>query len=63
MKQISKLIIRDIIVLSAQAVAYRLGVPHETQNGTFLSVMPMSAGSSMTKALSDENIQQRRMGF
>jgi len=63
MTSIMKTILKDIIILSAQSVAYRLAAPQEHQQGVIFSAVPTKDPAS-TKALSDENEPQaRKVGF
>ena len=58
---LTKTIIRDIIVMSAQAVAFRLGAPPNEQKDVFFTAVPVKDN---IKVLGDDNSPQaRRIGF
>ena len=63
MNPILKTIAKDIIVLSAQAVAYRLAAPQDQQQGIIFAAVP-TKGSTAIKALPGENEPvARKVGF
>ena len=63
MTPIMKTIVKDILVLSAQAVAFRLAAPQEQQQGVIFAAVPTKGGPSM-KAIPGENEPQaRKVGF
>lgn len=63
MNPILKTIAKDIIVLSAQAVAYRLAAPQDQQQGIIFAAVP-TKGSTAIKALAgDDEPQARKVGF
>jgi len=63
MKPIFKTIAKDILVLSAQAVAYRLAAPQEQQEGVIFAAVP-TKGSAAVKALpGDTEPKAQRLGF
>jgi hypothetical protein len=63
MNPILKTIAKDIIVLSAQAVAYRLAAPQDQQQGIIFAAVP-TKGSTAIKALpGDDEPQARKVGF
>ena len=63
MSPIFKTIAKDIIVLSAQAVAFRLAAPADQQQDVIFAAVP-TKGSPTLKAIPDENEPQaRRVGF
>jgi hypothetical protein len=57
---LTKTIIRDIIVMSAQAVAFRLGAPPNEQKDVFFTAVPVRDN---VKVLDDNSPQARRIGF
>jgi hypothetical protein len=63
MNPIFKTIAKDIIVLSAQAVAFRLAAPQDQQQDVIFAAVP-TKGTPAIKALPDENEPQaRKVGF
>ena len=63
MTPIMKTIVKDIIVLSAQAVAYRLASPPNDEQHVVFAAVP-TAGPPRAKALTDENEPRaQRIGF
>lgn len=63
MNPILKTIAKDIIVLSAQAVAYRLAAPQDQQQGIIFAAVP-TKGSTAIKALPGESEPvARKVGF
>jgi hypothetical protein len=56
---LTKTIIRDIIVMSAQAVAFRLGAPPNEQKDVFFTAVPVRDNIK----LDDNSAQARRIGF
>lgn len=56
---LTKTIIRDIIVLSAQAVTFRLGAPPNEQKDVFFTAVPVRGNIK----LDDNSAQARRIGF
>jgi hypothetical protein len=63
MTPILKTIVKDIIVLSAQAVAYRLAAPQDQQQQVVFAAVP-TAGPPKAKVIPAENEPQaRRVGF
>lgn len=59
----TRTILRDILVLSAQAVAYRLAAPQEQQAGVVFAAVP-TRGMPAGKALPTEDAPQaRKVGF
>lgn len=63
MNPIFKTIAKDIIVLSAQAVAFRLAAPTDQQEDVIFAAVPTKVGPSM-KAIPGENEPQaRKVGF
>ena len=63
MTPIMKTIVKDIIVLSAQAVAYRLASPPNDDKQVDLAAVP-PAGPPRAKAITDENEPRaQRIGF
>jgi phospholipid N-methyltransferase len=63
MNPIFKTIAKDIIVLSAQAVAYRLAAPQDQQQDVVFAAVP-TKGMPQAKAITDENEPRaQRIGF
>ena len=63
MTPIMKTIVKDIIVLSAQAVAYRLASPPNDDQHVVFAAVP-TAGPPRAKAITDENEPRaQRIGF
>ena len=63
MNPIFKTIAKDIIVLSAQAVAFRLAAPADQQEDVIFAAVP-TKGPAGIKALPGENEPQaRKVGF
>jgi len=63
MSPIFKTIAKDIIVLSAQAVAFRLAAPQDQQQDVIFTAVAMK-GPAGIKALPGENEPQaRKVGF
>ena len=63
MTPIMKTIVKDIIVLSAQAVAYRLASPPNDEQHVVFAAVP-TAGPPRAKAITDENEPRaQRIGF
>ena len=63
MNPIIKTIAKDIIVLSAQAVAFRLAAPQDQQQDIIFAAVP-TKGSPGIKAIPGENEPQaRKVGF
>lgn len=63
MSPILKTIAKDIIVLSAQAVAFRLAAPQDQQQDVIFAAVP-TKGSPPVKALPGESEPQaRKVGF
>jgi hypothetical protein len=63
MRPIFKTIVKDILVLSAQAVAFRLAAPQDQQHDVIFAAVPTKGGPSM-KAIPGENEPQaRKIGF
>jgi len=63
MNPILKTIAKDIIVLSAQALAYRLAAPQDQQQDIIFAAVP-TKGSTAIKALAgDDEPQARKVGF
>ena len=63
MNPIIKTIAKDIIVLSAQAVAFRLAAPQDQQQDVIFAAVP-TKGPPQPKAITDENTPQaQRFGF
>ena len=63
MNPIIKTIARDIIVLSAQAVAFRLAAPQDQQQDIVFAAVP-TKGMPQAKAITDENAPKaQRFGF
>ena len=63
MNLIIKTIAKDIIVLSAQAVAFRLAAPQDQQQDIIFAAVP-TKGSPGIKAIPGENEPQaRKVGF
>jgi|TARA_B100000073_G_C23501793_1_gene480060 hypothetical protein len=63
MNPIFKTIAKDIIVLSAQAVAFRLAAPADQQEDVIFAAVP-TKGAPVVKALPGENEPQaRKVGF
>ena len=63
MTPIMKTIAKDIIVMSAQAVLFRLSAPQDQQQGVIFAAVPTKEGQSM-KAIPDEKKPQaRKIGF
>ena len=61
MRPIFKTIAKDIIVLSAQAVAFRLAAPQDQQQDVIFAAVP-TKGPPAIKALSGEPVA-RKVGF
>jgi len=63
MNPIIKTIAKDIIVLSAQAVAFRLGAPQDQQQDVIFAAVP-TKGAPQAKAITDEDaVKAQRFGF
>lgn len=62
MNPIIKTIAKDIIVLSAQAVAYRLAAPQDQQQDIVFAAVP-TRGPAQVKALPDDTPRAQRVGF
>ena len=63
MTPIMKTIAKDIIVMSAQAILFRLSAPPDQQHGIIFAAVPTKGGQSM-KAIPGENEPQaRKIGF
>jgi hypothetical protein len=63
MNPIIKTIAKDIIVLSAQAVAFRLAAPQDQQQDIIFAAVP-TAGPPRAKPITDENEPRaQRIGF
>jgi phospholipid N-methyltransferase len=63
MNPILKTIARDIIVLSAQAVAFRLAAPQDQQQDVVFAAVP-TKGMPQPKTITDENaVKAQRFGF
>ena len=63
MNPIFKTIARDIIVLSAQAVAFRLAAPQDQQQDVVFAAVP-TKGMPQPKKITDENaVKAQRFGF
>jgi hypothetical protein len=63
MNPIFKTIAKDIIMLSAQAVAFRLAATQDQQQDVIFAAVP-TKGSSSVKSLPGENEPQaRKVGF
>lgn len=64
MSPIFKTIVKDIIVLSAQAVAYRLAAPPEQDEQHIVFAAVPTVGPPRAKAIPSENSPQaQRLGF
>ena len=63
MNPIIKTIAKDIIVLSAQAVAFRLAAPQDQQQDVVFAAVP-TKGTPQAKAITSENVHKaQRFGF
>jgi phospholipid N-methyltransferase len=63
MNPIIKTIAKDIIVLSAQAVAFRLAAPQDQQQDVIFAAVP-TKGMPQPKKIADENaVKAQRFGF
>ena len=63
MNPIFKTIAKDIIILSAQAVAFRLAAPQDQQQDVVFAAVP-TKGVPQAKAITDEKQPQaQRFGF
>jgi len=63
MNPIFKTIARDIIVLSAQAVAFRRAAPQDQQQDVVFAAVP-TKGVPQAKAITDEDaVKAQRFGF
>ena len=63
MNPIIKTIAKDILVLSAQAIAFRLAASDEQQNDVIFAAVP-TKGTTAPKTLPDESTPQaRKVGF
>jgi len=63
MNPIIKTIAKDIIVLSAQAVAFRLAAPQDQQQDVVFAAVP-TKGVPQAKAITDESTPKaQRFGF
>ena len=63
MNPIFKTIAKDILVLSAQAVAFRLAAPQDQQQDVVFAAVP-TKGMPQPRAITDEKQPQaRRVGF
>ena len=59
----TRTILRDILVLSAQAVAYRLAAPQEHQAGVVFAAVPTLGGPAPKGLPVDDKPQARKVGF
>ena len=63
MSPIFKTIVKDILVLSAQAVAFRLAAPQDQQQDVIFAAVP-TKGMPQPRAITDEKQPQaQRVGF
>ena len=63
MSPIMRTIVKDIIVLSAQAVAFRLAAPQDQQQDVIFAAVP-TKGMPQPKKITDENAAKaQRFGF
>lgn len=63
MSPIMRTIVKDIIVLSAQAVAFRLAAPQDQQQGVVFAAVPTKGGQSMKAIPNEKEPQARKIGF
>ena len=63
MSPIFKTIAKDILVLSAQAVVFRLAAPQDQQQDVVFAAVP-TKGPPQAKAITSENVPKaQRFGF
>ena len=63
MTPIIKTIAKDILVLSAQAVAFRLAAPQDQQQDIVFAAVPTKGGPSMKAIPGKNEPQARKIGF
>ena len=63
MSPIMRTIVKDIIVLSAQAVAFRLAAPQDQQQGVVFAAVPTKGGHRMKAIPNEKEPQARKIGF
>ena len=63
MSPIMRTIVKDILVLSAQAVAFRLAAPQDQQQGVVFAAVPTKGGQSMKAIPNEKEPQARKIGF
>ena len=63
MKPIFKTIAKDILVLSAQAVAYRLAAPQEQQEDVIFAAVPTKGSATVQALPGDTEPKAQRLSF
>jgi len=63
MNPIFKTIAKDIIVLSAQAVAFRLAAPQDQQQDVIFAAVPTKGPPGIKALPADDQPQARTVGF
>lgn len=63
MSPIMRTIVKDIIVLSAQAVAFRLAAPQDQQQDVIFAAVPTRGASALKALPADDEPQARKVGF
>tara|TARA_R110002073_G_scaffold280_5_gene2934 strand:+ start:123 stop:305 length:183 start_codon:yes stop_codon:yes gene_type:complete len=59
----TRTILRDILVLSAQAVAYRLAAPQDQQKGVVFAAVPTRGVLGPKGLPCDDEPEARKVGF
>ena len=63
MSPIMRTIVKDIIVLSAQAVAFRLAAPQDQQQNVIFAAVPTKGPPAIKALPGDDQPQARKVGF